>query len=820
MFFPLAPRCWGALALCVTLTIAAQADPPAYVLDSPDGKSHCSVWCWEGETVKVETDQNGLRREWERTEADEVFLAVSPSGQVVATTAGELRFYQADSRPIRVIPVLFAPEAAWYSEDGQSLFVLEEERIWEGSVSDWHPKTASWEEIWQNPGAPLPELLWAASRQDRMPPRELLRNWAKSSDYSIRVSALACLARLGEQQAAEKLRRDLPSAYGEGDVWLSAMAITCRAGWEGTFLSLCTQGWAPKEKTFERLGSFGRDWLERQLDGLADDDLMIVLSRYQHPLGPAAVKRLERLARADNLRALIALRDGDYPERDETMTRLLKSFSVPPEHLKYYFMSHSVPESGPYWLELLRTHPHSEDLPRILHSTYRVDLGSDPKAWQEWATRRPGNAYERIERLPDRDSARFLLRGLLGRIETKDLSGPRMVQMVDEPARVLDCQRIETLSGHHRLIPIGPGKPLLLGPEQTTVDRASGRQAWLEAGGIALRELDGRLLPSIPGKFSAESTFEFFGRGRWLVTDEHIIDLSTRQSRKLPRTGRFLFLDGHSGPGFLVSTRLPIWNLPEARLVEAPTTMVACDGQGYVLGNRRELVAYDKSGRALGRLDSAVFEVREVGPGANWAIVGRYERKIGAKTFPPLLWFPGKEPQSIPGLGDHRSLTMLSPDGARMHIIDVEARREEIYEVPQFKRVAQWPWRGSWSQFSSDHRFLSVFQKRDTRIYELERTSSLVPPEGQRLLTELWTGCRLQGGIAVELTPRQYQLRLDQWREQAGSDWALNPVWNRRAPGWPWWWSLPIVAVLATGWYLVARSLRPTGADRRGSKRI
>ncbi len=141
-----------------------------------------------------------------------------------------------------------------------------------------------------------------------------------------------------------------------------------------------------------------------------------------------------------------------------------------------------------------------------------------------------------------------------------------------------------------------------------------------------------------------------------------------------------------------------------------------------------------------------------------------------------------------------------------MHRVDFQAREEELYELPQFKRVAHWPWRGSWAQFSSDHRYLCVFQKRETLVYELDRTPPQVPPEGQRLFTELWTGTRLQRGLAVELTPAEYQRRREQWAEEAGSDWGLNPVWVNRAEDWPWWWSLPGVVVLLVGLFFITRA--------------
>lgn len=433
------------------------------------------------------------------------------------------------------------------------------------------------------------------------------------------------------------------------------------------------------------------------------------LSQYQHPLGTAAVERLERLARADNIGALCALRDGDYPQRDEVLTRLLTTFPEPPEQLRRYFRQHSVAESGPYWLELLRQHPKSADLPRILKSTYRVDLGSDPRVWEAWLKRRSANADERLQRLPDRDPARVLLQGWLGRLEPKDLAGqPRLVRLVAEPARLLDCQWLETLGGHHELIPLGPGEPVLLGPERVAVDRTSGRQAWLGSGGLMLRDLNGSTLPTLEGKFSNESIFQFFGRGSWLVADQEVVDLSKRQTMRLPGSGAYLFLDGQSGPTYMARRNIPVWNLHEERALPGLSTVLACDGRGYVVREKKHHVAYDLQGRSLGRVDSSSFEIHGVGPGARWALVGRHQIKFEAKDFPLLLWTPGREPEPVPGIGGNLSVMALSPDGARMHAVDIEAGQEEIYEVPQFKRVACWPWRGSWSQFSSDHRYLSV----------------------------------------------------------------------------------------------------------------
>lgn len=796
----------GALLLSMSLALSAAADPPAYVLHSPDGKSHCSVWCWEGETVKVTTEKRGEEYEWERTVPNEAFLAVSPAGQVLVTVPGQLRLYQADSSPVRTIQIQFRPEAGWYSLDGKSIFVLEGDRVWQSNPLDWQPKLAPWEQIWDSPGAPLPELLWTAFRQNQLPTRERLLALAESSNHSLRVTALGCLARQGDAQAIEKLRGDLPPKYAYGDAWLTAMAIAGLDGWETQFANWCLRGQAPDQKVFDRFGPPGQRWLAQQLQGQAKDELAFSLCRYQHPLDLSTIERLERLVKADDMRALLALRDADYPQRDEVLTRLLKTFKLPPELLKGYFLEHSVPDSGPYWLEQLRQHPHSKDLPKILQSTYRVDLGSDPKVWQAWLTQRSQDAGERLGRLSDKDPARLLLQGWLGRLDPKELNGRlRVVQLLDEPAHVLDCQWLETLSGHHQLIPLGPGKPVMLGPEKVAVERTSGRQAWLTSSGIELRGLNGSRQPKIEGEFSADSIFQFFGRGRWLVADNDLIDLSTGERKKLPGDASHLFLDGQSGPEYMYA-RHPIWNLQKGSEIPELSPVLACDGRGYILQGRHDLIAYDLDGKELGRLDGSVFEALEVGPGASWAMVTRYERKIGAKEFPPLLWIPGKEPQPIPSLGKHRAATALSPDGARMHRVDFQAREEELYELPQFKRVAHWPWRGSWAQFSSDHRYLCVSQKRETLVYELDRTPPEVPPEGQRLFTELWTGTRLQRGLAVDLTPAEYQSRRQQWAEEAGSDWGLNPVWMDRTEDWPWWWSLPGVVGLLVGLFFITRA--------------
>lgn len=50
-----------------------------------------------------------------------------------------------------------------------------------------------------------------------------------------------------------------------------------------------------------------------------------------------------------------------------------------------------------------------------------------------------------------------------------------------------------------------------------------------------------------------------------------------------------------------------------------------------------------------------------------------------------------------------------------------------------------------------------------------------VGPQDQILLSELWTGMRLQGGLPVLLTPAEHESRRQRWSRLGGGVWQTRP---------------------------------------------
>lgn len=106
--------------------------------------------------------------------------------------------------------------------------------------------------------------------------------------------------------------------------------------------------------------------------------------------------------------------------------------------------------------------------------------------------------------------------------------------------------------------------------------------------------------------------------------------------------------------------------------------------------------------------------------------------------------------------------------------------------LPSLKQGARLPQIGYLHsvRFSSDGRYLVAVESDQIRVYDLTPgTWSTEVPDPQ-LLSELWTGLRLQGGMATGLTPEQFWQRTERWRKLTGQPWAtgapaLNP-WPER----------------------------------------
>ena len=72
-----------------------------------------------------------------------------------------------------------------------------------------------------------------------------------------------------------------------------------------------------------------------------------------------------------------------------------------------------------------------------------------------------------------------------------------------------------------------------------------------------------------------------------------------------------------------------------------------------------------------------------------------------------------------------------------------------------------------------------------TWVYQLRSPVPEVGEEDQQLLSELWTGMRLRGGMAPPMTPDEYRYRRDTWKAKGGGEWGTHPRSLRRR-AWNW----------------------------------
>lgn len=121
-----------------------------------------------------------------------------------------------------------------------------------------------------------------------------------------------------------------------------------------------------------------------------------------------------------------------------------------------------------------------------------------------------------------------------------------------------------------------------------------------------------------------------------------------------------------------------------------------------------------------------------------------------------------------------RSLLDYSPDGRLLAV--ASDRGVEVLDTVTLRVQAVVPSPGFWTvTFSPDNRYLALSTEDAVEVWELHPDFSL---EGQDpvQVTELWTGLRLQGGMAVKLTPEQF------WaRERRMSSWFYGPAVPRRS---------------------------------------
>ena len=125
-------------------------------------------------------------------------------------------------------------------------------------------------------------------------------------------------------------------------------------------------------------------------------------------------------------------------------------------------------------------------------------------------------------------------------------------------------------------------------------------------------------------------------------------------------------------------------------------------------------------------------------------------------------------------------LSVFSPDERQVAVAGSESW--SLYELPSGRLLAEVPFSTPFaSHWLADglHCWPNLKEGWDY-FYRFDAlpTAAALEPSQQRLLAELWTGFRLQGGLAVRLSPEQWRERCARWTAVFGPGWEVEPTFD------------------------------------------
>lgn len=415
----------------------------------------------------------------------------------------------------------------------------------------------------------------------------------------------------------------------------------------------------------------------------------------------------------------------------------------PKSNLAWDFFSRvHYPPVVPALIEQLPPHPRSELLQALKFQT-RTDL-ADPQAWKAWlleSQRKTG--LERGRALSAHG----------------ERSGPLWL------ART--AGDVSALTATPRLIGVFPArKTENVSLVQGVLRRLDGRA---DDDVLSWDVASGEVRSRLPRKYSDRFTFHQGDDGDALLVDDgERIEAWYRGKSWSIRSGIMavsrngLWATLTPGPGYLVADRLmslrseKVWPLKEtsrgrftddSRWLLVPLTDV-----------RGEEPVFDVSSddSQLLEPDHSPFLPR-FSPDGRWVLRGE---KRGITV---------QDRQGRPQGGCEGWLLGCRPDSSLAAVGD--GRTVALRELPSLRERGRVPLTGSSVTFSDDGRYLALVGWDDCiRVLELNPRGWGAPDDPQ-LLSELWTGLRLQGGSAVEMTPEEYLQRLQRW----GPGWTWGP---------------------------------------------
>ena len=366
------------------------------------------------------------------------------------------------------------------------------------------------------------------------------------------------------------------------------------------------------------------------------------------------------------------------------------------------FQHIDCPAAVPGLIRLVSSPDHSIAARRALWHQLRVDLGSDPSAWEAWVRQ----AHHGVE-----ERGRALL-----------ASG--------DPAGLLwlgrsDSEQVASAQGQPRLVAV-------VGVPEWS------QNPWVRDSRVGIGEL---------GRFGwAQPAQNWCWEGR-TGTPCHPLPRPAFIAQVEADTGRVTAYPRQAFDGMALPTG------------ERPGFTWSPDPRGaYQLG----------PARLRASLDSPTYLVIEPANVPHPVEPTSWERRseIGARLNIHL-----EELAVPPGPG----LDLAAASQGELLLLDPESltARHTLHGLGRVSGLA----------FDPSGRHLAVLCPKELRVYDLQPRLGWTPTDRQ-LLSELWTGMRLQGGGAVALSPDEYWNRVRTWERTTGCSWwdGQPPLPRRKLP--------------------------------------
>ncbi|MBT9588349.1 hypothetical protein IV102_33735 [bacterium] len=789
----------------------AFSQPPIQSQDiqSQDGRLHLSR---QGETLRLTRAGHTL---WsQKLDGPVDIRAVSRQGRVAVQKYNEIWILGPQGQHQHTLDLPDTDvRTVWFSEKGTGLYIMSrQQQVYYqliGPAGDlFLPENKRVDEStllrqFNNPECPKGELLLCTGWDAPLQQLEQL----SGAPPQIR---LALQAYHGDSRAAARLLAAMPQDSQACSEWLLAAQLGGPKVFQPALHQALNRDWTPTEngrEPWDEVLGFARfqadpwlvQWLERkQATPTFERNLLRTLSKV-----PASSAALERLAASSHpevaeqaLRQLLKI-----PAQHDRLLRLLPRH---PQPVLDYFQYHYYPPIVPAAIPLL-SGPHRRQARRALHFQARIDLGSQPQAWRDWLKLSLSQRQaRRLSQQGPGQQAQLLLKSQLGTLTLADFKASlRSLRLYPLGGSIsADGRWFISDVGARPYWSLTSDQPLPVSYAANDGFRADLRSdqvmTWFRSSMSICQGSSGQ--PRHRWNFDPEQLGDprqFVHNGQWVAFEHGLVDA---------RTGSVL------------------WNWPQRLTFE----WMADPGDRILLCDEDEQTELWDSAKKVRLSLFPDTELLKSQDGQRLLQVGEQSiQTLNARLQPGAPSYPS-------GLD-----SILSPDGR--HLVTLHDQRVDIFSG---SAKVSLPIDASEATFSPDSQWLALshdgqielrrapawqplarggsdmlylpsasFSQNTlcltddiSQVLEIApRLSQLPPPDQQPLFAELWTGKRLKGGLALALSPAQYDQRRRQWRQLCGLDWTLSPNYRAPQPPATYPWQVLLVTPLLGLWWALRR---------------